>query len=229
MHMKGAKRMKKIIAFVLFVAVTLSFSACGSTNNPNVNDNKNQTDAALDTDNNNIADGFINKAYGDNNLLYAFVKSYLDYKKPAMEALAAKKSEFKDTVALLAEGDWAVDLPIKPLENLKDLEKSGNSWDGTVSIYNYDITKTEDLYSFKFTNTAMEEVTEGSCDVKAGTLQMTVRSEYTTQKYQVKALGDGAYLRFWSEKAEILEETRTHYTYFSGNDACCWAGRNYKS
>lgn len=210
--------MKKIIAYVFIAMAILTFSACGDNIDSDVNSNIKQNDQSAGTSNSENANHFISKDYSDNNELYAFVKSYLDYKTPSMEALEAKKGEFRDTVALLSEGDWAVDLPIKPLEALLNLEKTGDSWNGTVSVYNYEIAKSGEVYSFKFTHTMMNEVTEGSCDVKTGVLQLVVQSEYTTQKYQVKALGDGAYLRFWSEKSEILEETRAHYTYFKGND-----------
>jgi hypothetical protein len=209
--------MGKIIAFILFVIV--SFSACGGASESGVKSNTNQNNQNKTASESKLGDSFISKDYSDNNELYAFIKSYLDYKKPAMENLEAKKGEFKDTVALLATGDWAIDLPIKPLVNLQGLEKSGDSWNGTVSVYNYEITKSGDIYSFKFTSTVMDEVTEGKCDVKIGTLQITIRNKYATQKYQVTALAEGAYLRFWSEKSDILEETRAHYTYFKGNDA----------
>lgn len=211
--------MKKIITFILISLAILSFSACGDNTGSDANRNTKQNDKSSSVNNEKTADGFISKDYSDKNELYAFVKTFLDYKEPSMKALEAKESEFKDTISGLAGGDWAIDIPIKPLEELRSLEKSGNSWNGAVSIYNYEMTKSGDIYSFKFTHTMMDQVTEGSCDVKTGILQLVVRSEYTTQKYQVKALGSGAYLRFWSEKSDVLEKTRAHYTYFKGSDA----------
>lgn len=208
--------MKKIISLVLFAVMIILFSACG--NGDSVFKNDEIKNAQSSETNNKPTGGFASKEYSDKNELYAFVKSYLDYKKPSYETLNDKKSEFKDTVAELVEGDWAIDIPIMPLGEIRNLEKSGNSWSGAISTYNYEITKSGDIYSFKFIHTAMEQVTEGSCDIKTGVLQLTVRSPYTTQKYQVKALGNGAYLRFWSEKSDILEKTRAHYTYFKGND-----------
>lgn len=215
--------MKKILTLILIAAAIFSLAACSSNTSSDVKSNTNQKSQAISTsannDNKTVSGGFISKNYSDKNELYAFVKSYLDYKKPSMEALEAKKSEFSDSVSLLAGGDWTVDIPVKPLEELRNLEKSGSSWNGTAGVYNYEVTKSGDNYTFKFTHTMLNQVTEGSCDIKAGTLQMVVQSANVTQKYQVKALGSGSYLRLWSEKSNILEKTRAHYTYFKGNDA----------
>lgn len=210
--------MKKILSFILIALAVFSFSSCGSNNNSGEKGDKNTT-KQVDNNQNKAATGFIKKDYNNENELYAFIKTFLDFKEPAMNALSAKKSSFKDTVALLSEGDSAIDIPINPLQSLQNLEKTGSSWNGKVSVYNYDITKSGKVYNFKFTHTFMNEVTEGSCDVEKGVLQLVVSSDYTTQKYQVKALGNGEYLRFWSEKSTVSELTRAHYTYFKENDA----------
>lgn len=49
-------------------------------------------------------------------------------------------------------------------------------------------------------------------------MSVTVTGEYNITKYQVKRISKGEYLRFWSEKAFVLTETRSHHTYFKGKN-----------
>jgi hypothetical protein len=211
--------MKKLTTTLLLLSIVVFLSACGEGKiNQSDNNSTMPIGQAAARNNGGDADSFISKDYRDKNELYGFIKTFLDYKEPAMEALEARKNDFTDTVSGLAGGDWAIDIPIDPLKRLLTLEKSGSSWEGEVIAFGYEIEKSGDVYAFKFTHTMLDKVMEGTCNIKTGVLQLVVEGYGTTQKYQIKALGSGAYLRFWSEKSDVLEETRAHYTYFRGRD-----------
>ncbi|NLB62067.1 MAG: hypothetical protein GX802_06610 [Clostridiales bacterium] len=226
--------MKRIIVSLFIVVALVMLVACNNITDGEVNptategiqntDEVGNTDEVQNTDevenseepaNGNFS--LIKNEYKDKHELYAFVQSFLDYKKPAAEAIEAKYSEFEESVANLAY-DFGIDITIQPIVSLRNLEKEGDSWEGTASTYDYEIHKEGDVYTFSFVHTMLETTTEGTCDVKAGTLQLTAEITSGLEKYQIIYAGEGAYLRFWSEKSDYLDYTRAHYTYFKGLD-----------
>lgn len=156
----------------------------------------------------------------DKNELYSFLQTYLDYKEASFKEIEAKKNDFDETVKNLAS-DFGIDLPIAPLKQVMNvITKEGTSWTGTSSVWEYEVTKEGDVYKFTFNHTMLEEVTEGECNPKEGTLFLTVTG-VNVNKYQVKRISKGEYIRFWSEKSDYLNETRTHHTYFKGKNIAC--------
>lgn len=135
---------KRTILILLSVLVLVVSAGCGVGNKKNNNP---------DNDNDNDND--------KSNELYAFIKTYLDYKEVAVEEIESKQDSFDERVKALAS-DFAIDLPIAPLKQLSTLEKEGDSWEGTLSVWEYEITKDGDVYTFKFDHTMIEEITEGT-------------------------------------------------------------------
>lgn len=164
--------MKKLTTTLLLLSIVVFLSACGEGKiNQSDNNSTMPIGQAAARNNGGDADSFISKDYRDKNELYGFIKTFLDYKEPAMEALEARKNDFTDTVSGLAGGDWAIDIPIDPLKRLLTLEKSGSSWEGEVIAFGYEIKKSGDVYAFKFTHTMLDKVMEGTCNIKTGVLQ----------------------------------------------------------
>lgn len=214
--------MKKIVAFIMVVLLLFSFTACNLFNKESSQDADGKEIAGdqSKTGKSNKADskGLIADEYKDSHELYAFVKTFLDRKEPVMEKMKEKRGEYQDTVSALAGSDFGIDLPVQGIGYLSALDKAGESWQGTSGVFEYDITKSGDKYSFTITHTMLDAIAEGTLDMSKGEIQLTENSPSNVTKYQVKAFDSTKYLRFWSEKSEYLDETRAHYTYLNGDD-----------